>query len=224
VSRVQTFSGAMVDVIDPEAETICLYDVMLSLSRRNRFGGQTLEPWSVLEHCVAGAFILLNLDDPESALGFLVHEFGEVYLPDVPSPLKKFASVDGEPWKELELIHTERIIESIGLPMEAGKWIYGDRARAMDLAMMLGERAVLMPFALDTGIMWDGEAGSDEDLTARCADLVGMWSGRPQHVAIDGWIDLVRECLFRLGRDNGDLEDSVFEFREMSKSTARRQS
>lgn len=223
MSQVQTFSGAMVDVLDPKKGSICLYDVMLALSRRNRFGGQTAEPWSVLEHCVTGARVLLDINDPEAALGFLVHEFGEVYLPDVPSPLKRFTTVDGESWEELELLHMERIRDAVGLPWDADVFAHGARAAAVDLAMRLGESAVLMPFAADTGILWDGEAAADEDLVVRCADLVEMRSGRPQHLAIEGWIDLVRECLFALGYDNGKFEDSVAEFREMTRAATGRQ-
>lgn len=98
-----TYTGRLVDIDGPQAPS--LIDIAVGLSRQPRFGGQTLQWWSVLDHSlfcdalvrsdlaergyppVAGAY-----DDAESLrrcrLAVLLHDAHEALTGDVPTPLK----------------------------------------------------------------------------------------------------------------------------------------
>lgn len=135
-----------------------LYEVATVLSRRNRFSGATRRPYSVAEHCVLGSEHL-----PAAFAGaFLLHELSEVYLPDVPAPLKPFlfvdlpspipgvaplamhgAEADGVPWSELERRHTRTILEAWDL-LSLEPLIYSREVRSMDLRMLVTEKRDLM--------------------------------------------------------------------------------
>lgn len=127
-----------------------LHEVATVLSRRNRFSGATRRPYSVAEHCVLGAENL-----PAAFAGaFLLHELSEVYLPDVPAPLKPHlivevalaegsTSVERVPWSELERRHTRTILEAWDL-LSLEPLIYSREVRLMDLRMLVTEKRDLM--------------------------------------------------------------------------------
>lgn len=130
-------------------------EIAHSLAHEFRFTRQTVIPYSVAEHCVRGSRLL-----PAAFAGaFLLHEFSEVYLPDVPAPLKPFVMVsleDGQPlisWSELERRHTQVMLKALGLS-SLESLIYSPEVRQMDLAMLATEKRDLvgpepMPWGLD---------------------------------------------------------------------------
>jgi hypothetical protein len=147
-SWIQSHSNGKIDVLDPDWRQIKLEDVAQGLATQNRFNGQVREPYNVADHCVRGTMFLQHkLQTPENAnlpLVFLLHELGEVFLPEVTSPLKQFISVEVPwapfpvPWKELERRHTTAILRALGLSIPQSDF---DRPeiRQMDLAMLAWE-------------------------------------------------------------------------------------
>lgn len=129
-------------------------EIAHSLAYNFRFTRQTSRPYSVAEHCVRGAQLL-----PHAFAGaFLLHELSEVYLPDIPAPLKPWLRVDVAEgrdisWAELEREHTRVMLDALGL-LSLEPLIYSPEVRAMDLAMLAAEKRDLvgvepMPWGLD---------------------------------------------------------------------------
>lgn len=134
VCRPQALTPEMVGPIE---------EIAHALAGRYRFSGQTQERYSVAEHCVRGAQLM-----PRAFAGaFLLHELSEVYLPDIPSPLKQFVRVhtpDGQiPWSALEGDHTAMILASLGLS-SIEPLIYSPEVKEMDLAMLAWEKRDLV--------------------------------------------------------------------------------
>src|SRR5689334_131692 len=74
-----------------------LQDIALSLSRQPRFGGHTVDPWSVAEHSVVVALIARAITLPENGrqvigsrqeMYALVHDMHESVTGDIPSTWK----------------------------------------------------------------------------------------------------------------------------------------
>lgn len=130
-----------------------IYEIAHSLSLSFRFNRQLATPYSVAEHCVRGSRLL-----PAAFAGaFLLHELSEVYLPDVPAPLKPFLFVnvmrsigsEGDAiiarisWSDLEEQHTRVMLDALRLT-SMGPLIYSPEVRNMDLAMLAGEKRDLV--------------------------------------------------------------------------------
>jgi hypothetical protein len=89
VSRVgdwiQTFSGGQFWPLDPRADEVLLVDIAHQLAKVCRFGGATLDFYSVAEHSLRVA----DLVPPELRLQALLHDAAEAYCGDVVRPLKR---------------------------------------------------------------------------------------------------------------------------------------
>ncbi len=82
---IATYSGKRFYPLDARPEDIDVNDIIHALSNLSRFGGHTINFYSVAQHSV-----LVSLMCPEEdALWGLLHDASEAYLIDVPSPLKK---------------------------------------------------------------------------------------------------------------------------------------
>ena len=142
---IQTRSGKKLTprALAPE-QVGSIEEIAHSLAHEFRFSRQTLVPYSVAEHCVRGSRLL-----PAAFAGaFLLHELSEVYLPDVPAPLKPFLFVEAEAspaitWAGLERQHTHVILKALGLS-SLEPLIYSPEVRQMDLAMLAAEKRDLM--------------------------------------------------------------------------------
>lgn len=89
VGSVNTHSGTLVNVLDPQPETLLLEDIVWGLSHQNRYLGQTDEPYSVGQHCVLIAEVVyLETKDPSLALAGLLHDAPETWLGDIIRPFK----------------------------------------------------------------------------------------------------------------------------------------
>ncbi len=142
----QSFSGKVVTPADLQADQVSLADIAHTLSQKVRFNGHLRElGFSVAQHCVMGAG---QISGP-FALAFLLHEVSEVYLPDIPSPLKALLRVNlavGEgqvTWVDLENQHAKVIFEALDLtsvlPLISSKEV-----KKMDLQMLMTEKRDLM--------------------------------------------------------------------------------
>lgn len=152
---IQSRSGHKVSIRAPAASAFVLDDIAHGLACKNRFAGQTFFPYSVAEHCVRGATELLAVGFRyDLALAFLLHEGGEVFLPDVASPLKPWVAVNlapvGKPqglcrreWHVLEERHEDAMLYALDLD-HLKPLIHSPIVRKMDLDMLAWEKRDLM--------------------------------------------------------------------------------
>ncbi len=78
-------SGMYFDYINPSADTVCIDDIAWGLANTCRFGGQSLQYYSVAQHGV-----LVSENVPlELRLDALMHDAAEAYVGDIVSPLKQ---------------------------------------------------------------------------------------------------------------------------------------
>lgn len=177
---IQSFEGRKVTPLALSVEQVgSIEEIALMLSRRFRFSGATVRPYSVAEHCVRGADEL-----PAAFTGaFLLHELSEVYLPDVLSPIKPALCVEVPehggtrtiPWAKLEREHTRVMLAALGLE-SVEPLIYSPEVRRMDLAMLATEARDLMGPAPEP---WGLEV---EPLPM----IIPTWAGAgPNHAATD---------------------------------------
>ncbi len=140
---IQTLSGKKLEPRALTAEMVGpIEEIAHALAGKVRFTGQTARRYTVAEHCVRGSQLL----PPVFAGAFLLHELGEVYLPDIASPLKPRVFVHGgglvTSWADLERQHVRVILEALNLS-SLEPLIYSPEVRAMDLAMLMAEKREL---------------------------------------------------------------------------------
>lgn len=82
---LQTYSGALVSVLNPSPEDIHVEDIVISLSKQCRYNGHIRKFYSVGEHTVRGVKLCKN---KRLARSFLVHDFTEAYVGDLIRPVK----------------------------------------------------------------------------------------------------------------------------------------
>ncbi len=115
---IETFSGAAVDLINPEVPSINMKDIAWSLSRIARFNGHTLgvHPYSVAQHCVwvAQATQRYFHTDPLTTQQALLHDAHEAYTGDICSPLKSLHQLN--PVSEIENRLQEKIYIALDIP------------------------------------------------------------------------------------------------------------
>jgi hypothetical protein len=86
---LKTFSGLILDLKDPQPESICLLDIVMGLSREGRWANQRKRQITVAEHTVVGFTICSwQTNKPEVLKGWLLHDATEAYMRDIPKPLK----------------------------------------------------------------------------------------------------------------------------------------
>lgn len=89
-SALGTMSGELFQLFGDSLDGITIEAVAFGLEREIRWGGQTLEAWSVAEHCIAVAEVLRRDGaPPEMRLAGLMHDAEEGLLRDIMSPLKR---------------------------------------------------------------------------------------------------------------------------------------
>lgn len=143
----QSYAGNVVTPMSLKEDQVAFADIGHALSQKTRFNGHLREFYSVAQHCVLGAGQIAG----PYALAFLLHEVGEVMLPDVPSPIKGFLTVDiGTPerpcsigWGDLEARHADVIFKMLGLS-SIRPLIDSKEVHEMDLRMLATEKRDLM--------------------------------------------------------------------------------
>ncbi|KKM73571.1 hypothetical protein LCGC14_1409220 [marine sediment metagenome] len=81
---ITTYTGRKFHFLDPQLDEIDIVDIAHALSLTCRFGGQCKQFYSVAEHSIRMAEIVLD----EYKLFALLHDASEAYLPDLPRPEK----------------------------------------------------------------------------------------------------------------------------------------
>lgn len=86
---IQTYTCRKFWPLDPRAEDIEIVDIAHALSNQCRFSGHTSTHYSVAQHCVHVADLLREQGyNARVQLQGLLHDAGEAYLVDLPSPVK----------------------------------------------------------------------------------------------------------------------------------------
>ena len=78
-----TYTGNMIDYLDPKPEQICIEDIAKGLSQECRFGSQSRIHYSVATHSI----MVCGFAPKELKLEALLHDAEEAYIKDLPSPL-----------------------------------------------------------------------------------------------------------------------------------------
>ncbi len=84
-ATIITRSGKYFDFIDPKPEQIVIEDIAWGLSNNCRFGGQSLQYYSVAQHSVLASYIVPDGQE----LAALMHDAAEAYVGDMVGPLKQ---------------------------------------------------------------------------------------------------------------------------------------
>lgn len=143
-SWIQTLENRKLEPLEIKAEQVgSIKEIAHALAHKFRFSGHTEKPYSVAEHCVRGT----NLLPPAFAGAFLLHELSEVYLPDIPAPVKPHLEVlvsgGTISWENLEREHTHVMLQALGLA-SLEPLIYSPEVKRMDLAMLAAEKRDLV--------------------------------------------------------------------------------
>ena len=88
-SLTQTYSGLLIDTLNPDPKLIRLEDIVHGLSNTPRFHGQTRWFYPVLQHSVLVYHITCMLGGTKTQrIGSLFHDGAEGYMLDLASPIK----------------------------------------------------------------------------------------------------------------------------------------
>lgn len=93
-TSIVTYTGRVIDLLNPKPDDIAIEDIAIGLSREFRFANQTRYAYTVAQH----SYIVASLVPHELALQALLHDATEAYIKDIPSPLKGLM----QSYKEIE--------------------------------------------------------------------------------------------------------------------------
>lgn len=175
-----TYSGELIDLgnIADHIDKVQLDDVTIPLTRIPRFGGVTVQPFTVAQHSLAtmlvvesladhdtkrpsASYVPLRLDSDDSAWA-LFHDSAEALLGDIRKPLKDRLMLDNGTYLPEYLDDLEEDIlfylaaRVLDLPIsedsEYGGRIYGETVHLADMITMAAEAWLLMPPGCGTHI------------------------------------------------------------------------
>lgn len=115
-TEFETYSGALVDLLDPRAADICMTDVVMSLSKVCRFTGHPKRHYSVAQH----SCIVANLLPEEHRIHGLAHDMPEFGMGDLSSPMKRVLErLPGfhQLWHDIERGIERAIYERMGVDL-----------------------------------------------------------------------------------------------------------
>lgn len=143
---ILSYSGKAVSPLNLQPEQVSFEDIPHTLAQKVRFNGHLQQMgYSVAQHCVLGAEALSH--DVPNMMAFLLHEVSEVYLPDVPTPIKGSLFIVPPPpdspkwlrWSTLEDQHAEVMFGALGLS-HLLPLIHGSVVKTMDKRMLTTEK------------------------------------------------------------------------------------
>jgi hypothetical protein len=134
-------SGLAFDFVDPRPDMVSLDDIVHSLSRTNRWGGN-VEPitYTVAQHSLLTASACKL---PQSRMYALLHDAAEAYIGDIPTPLKLWIADAGADIMALEkTILFQAIFPAFGLP-KPNSAIFADVHNADQIALATEYRDIV---------------------------------------------------------------------------------
>jgi len=168
-SVIQTFTGEMFDIFNPERHKIQLRDISHAISMICRYGGHTREFYSVAEHCVLMAGWFVDQEKYDLARVALLHDATEAYMGDLVRPLKLQPALTH--YRVVEDNLQGAIFSNYGLPPGMPMEV-----KEADLRICNDERAVLMHDRA-----WSIDVYPHLGVTLQC------WT---QHQAEQSWLDM----------------------------------
>jgi hypothetical protein len=84
-STIRTFTGVLIDPLNPDPYLFDIVDIAHSLSGEGRYCNHTSQTWTVGKH----SLLVSELCRPEFAYDGLCHDFGETYMGDMVRPMKQ---------------------------------------------------------------------------------------------------------------------------------------
>lgn len=84
MTRLMTWTGRQIDLMNPSPDDVDIVDIATALSRECRYAGHVSSFYSVAQHSVLCSHIVPR----ELAFEALLHDATEAYLKDIPAPLK----------------------------------------------------------------------------------------------------------------------------------------
>ena len=125
-STICTAGGRFIDLMNPTADDIDIYDICRALSRIARFNGHTLCEWSVAQHSLlVYDIVAASGTTPAEQLHALLHDAHEAYIGDMVSPLK--AQIPE--FKRFEKLFDKAIGERFNIDLSASRGIVKDADR-----------------------------------------------------------------------------------------------
>lgn len=163
MAAVQTYSGRFYDLVSPTPDQFALVDIAHHLSQLCRFGGATLQPYSVAQHSLVVSYLV----PPEHALEALLHDAPEAYLSDLPAPLKWVLGDGRHRYEDLTRRAEILIAYCLGVPESTYR---GDEAvKYADVLALRHESTVWL--AGGPGLYRSLDLEDDEELEPWCAPL-----------------------------------------------------
>jgi len=140
MSKVELYSGTLIDVLDPNPDDFKLRDICHGLSNLCRFGGHTKRFYSVLEHTINCYHEAVSRDYNINELKMVFfHDFSEsLGLSDIPTPVKKQLPA----YYIIEENFQKKIYEKFGVDMNDQVI---DRLNEVDYDCAVYEARYLMP-------------------------------------------------------------------------------
>lgn len=142
MSWIQTYTGVKFDPANPDVHAIHFKDIAHSLSLLCRYNGHCLTFFSVAQHST----IMVSKVSEENKKWALLHDAAEIYMSDLPRPIK-----DAMP--EFRIIENEilaLIVERFDL-----SWPMPEEVKEADRRMLMTERRDLM---FQTPDLWSVDA------------------------------------------------------------------
>ena len=157
---LQTYSGRMVDLGNPQSEQIDIVDIAHHLALLNRFTGATREPYSVAEHSLRVYVVVSDMTgDWNVRLAALLHDAAEAYWGDDSKPKRELLGDGGEqhllrvifakyglPWEWAEQLPEQVQTADLGLlEKESRELLWGGRRSKWNRLQELQERPPICP-------------------------------------------------------------------------------
>lgn len=133
--HIITFTGRMMNPLDPKPSDIDILDIAHALSNCCRFCGHVRSFYSVAQHSV----LVSRIVAPEHALIALMHDASEAYLSDIARPIKQQPEF-GDVYKAAE----ERLMLAIGERF-GFDWPMPPEVHVADEILLRSEQRDLMP-------------------------------------------------------------------------------
>ncbi len=158
---IRTYTGARVHIMKPEPSEIRIKDIAHALAHQCRFGGHTHEFYSVAQHSIMVADLLVDMGWPDLAICGLMHDAAETYLHDINRPLKRYLPE----YVDIEHRFMAAICMKFGLPMQMHPVVN----RADNIALSTEWRD-LYAEPLDNCVAWSGEMPSARKIKPICPE------------------------------------------------------
>ncbi len=194
-AQSEAWSGAFVDLLNPQPDTIELEDIARGLANTCRYGGQIRRFYSVAEHAVLVHDLVAYLQQPSAQLlGALFHDAPEAYLHDITSPAKWAMREELASGGDHDLVFcpydtlTERMEKAIATRFDLDQATFN--SHAVKLADMWALRIEARTLTRSAGQQWcwPGELPNDGHLPNDVVWMCGLDPARAE----DLWLQRVR--------------------------------